>query len=594
MNYNQLKTDVAAVIRTNGNEEITGEVLQYILLQMIGVLGNQFQFAGVGTAETEVGTPDENKAWLVGSGHYSNFGTAFDVAENELGVVLYNGAFVVRKVTIGRPVDSQITPNGTNPVAGGAIAAEFAQLRAAGYLFVGLAVPATEPPAERPEKIFYIAAEGGTYANFGATVVPMGLSILKWNGSAWVLEIIWRVDDAPTELSNNLVLSGGVMAHLQDKVDKVPDMGLSQNSYSNHDKAKLDALPTAQEIASMLDLKQNVLTFDNQPTQGSLNPVTSNGINEAIKDFITKAVDDLVNYYTKGETYTRAQVDQMIAAIKQFNILAVPVLPEASAETVGTLYLVPSQEPGTQNVKDEYITLSKSEGGVVTYYWECIGRTEVDLSNYPTFDQMNAAIAAALAAYYTSAQVDTLIATLTGNLADIEVVVDKDTILTDTAVTINIVGRSQMTAESLVLSRGGVTIASGTGKAVTGQENVDAPVSGTLTYLLTAVIGGVTRTKEVVVEVMDAVYYGAGTQATDITTKATARRSAGGRYSIVASQDDYFFILVPQGMTIQGMKMSGLDIPVETPTGVIIDGLTYLCYQSSNQYDAGSYTIEVY
>ena len=594
MNYNQLKTDVAAVIRTNGNEEITGEVLQYILLQMIGVLGNQFQFAGVGTAETEVGTPDENKAWLVGSGHYSNFGTAFDVAENELGVVLYNGAFVVRKVTIGRPVDSQITPNGTNPVAGGAIAAEFAQLRAAGYLFVGLALPATEPPAERPEKIFYIAAEGGTYANFGATVVPMGLSILKWNGSAWVLEIIWRVDSVPTELSNNLVLSGGVMAHLQDKVDKIEGMGLSQNSYSNHDKAKLDALPTAQEIANALDLKQDVLTWDNTPTEGSTNPTTSGGIYEAIKNFITKAVDDLVNYYTKGETYTRAQVDQMIAAIKQFNILAVPVLPEASAETVGTLYLVPSQEPGTQNVKDEYITLSKSEGGVVTYYWECIGRTEVDLSNYPTFDQMNAAIAAALAAYYTSAQIDTLIATLTGNLADIEVVVDKDTILTDTAVTINIVGRSQMTAESLVISRGGVTIASGTGKAVTGQENVDAPVSGTLTYLLTAVIGGVTRTKEVVVEVMDAVYYGAGTQATDITTKATARRSAEGRYSIVAAQDDYFFILVPQGMTIQGMKMSGLDIPVETPTGVIIDGLTYLCYQSSNQYDAGSYTIEVY
>lgn len=594
MDYNQLKTDVAAVIRTNGNEEITGEVLQYILLQMITSLGNQFQFAGVGTSETEVGQPDENKAWIVGKGNYSNFGTTFTVAENEIGVVCYNGTFRVQKVAIGRPVDSEITPDGVNPVEGGAIAAEFAQLRAAGYLFVGLATTATEPPAELPEKVFYIASQGGTYTNFNAIVVPMGISILKWNGSAWVLEVLWRVDDAPTELSPNLILSGGVMAHLQNKVDKIDGMGLSQNSFSNHDKLKLDELPTAQEIASALDLKQDVLHFDNQPMEGSLNPVTSNGIHQSIKDFITRAVNDLLNYYTKAETYTQQQVNDLIAAVKQFNILAVPVLPEPSAETVGTLYLVPSENPGTGNVKDEWITLSITEGGHTTYYWECIGRTEIDLSNYPTFDEMNAAIAAALTDYYTQAQVDTLLATAIGNLADVDLSTDKDTILTNTATSISIAGKAQMSATSLVISRGGVTIASGTGKAVTGTENVNIGAAGTLTYLLTAVIGGVERTKEAQVVVVDPVYYGAGTSSLDITTKASARRSPAGRYNITAAQDDYIMVLVPQGMTITGMRMSGIDIPLETTTGVIVDGLSYLCYQSSNQYDAGSYVIEVY
>lgn len=151
-----------------------------------------------------------------------------------------------------------------------------------------------------------------------------------------------------------------------------------------------------------------------------------------------------------------------------------------------------------------------------------------------------------------------------------------------------------MSATSLVISRGGVTIASGTGKAVTGTENVNIGVSGTLTYLLTAVIGGVERMKEAQVVVVDPVYYGAGTSSLDITTKASARRSPAGRYNITAAQDDYIMVLVPQGMTITGMRMSGIDIPLETPTGVIVDGLSYLCYQSSNQYDAGSYVIEVY
>ena len=60
MNYEQLKTAIAEVIRTNGNEEITGEVLQYVLIEMVSSLGKDYQFAGIGTASTEVGEPDEN------------------------------------------------------------------------------------------------------------------------------------------------------------------------------------------------------------------------------------------------------------------------------------------------------------------------------------------------------------------------------------------------------------------------------------------------------------------------------------------------------------------------------------------------------
>ena len=592
--YNQLKFDIAQVIRTNGNEEITGEVMQYILLEMVSALGKNYQFAGVATTETEAGAPDENKAWLIGAGTYHNFGDEFTVADNELGVVMWNGEFIIRKIQTSRAVVDHLEHGSTNPVEGGVIADQFDQLRAAGYLFAGLATPATEPPAERPEKIFYLAAQGAAYPNFSGIVVPQGISILKWNGSAWTLETLWRVDDTPTDDSANLVKSGGVKTQLDGKVDKIEGKGLSEADYTNSEKQKLSDLPTATQLVALLALKQDNLTFDNTPTDGSTNPVTSDGIFEAIKNFITRAVDDLVNYYTKTQVYTKSEVEALIAAIKQFKILAVPVLPTASADTIGTLYLVPSDRPGEQNIKDEYITLSISEGGTTTYYWEKIGTTEVDLSNYTTFDDVNAAIATALANYYTKTQIDNMVAAVEGRLADVDITADKAVILTDEAVSVSVVAATDITAQSLTISRDGIVKATGSGRALTTSEIVLESTAGSIAYLLTAIIGGVTRTKEVSIDVVDAVYYGAGTSASDIVTKATARKSPAGRYSITAAAGNNLFILCPQGMSLQGMRMNGVEVPLETPTGVLVGEKQYLCYQSSNVYDAGSYVVEVY
>lgn len=593
MNYEQLKTAIAEVIRTNGNEEITGEVLQYILIEMVSALGRDYQFAGVATPSTEVGEPDENKAWILRAGSYENFGTPFTVAENQFGVVMFNGSFDVRLVTVGRPVDDSITEGGVNPVEGGAIAAEFAQMRAAGYLFAGLATTATEPPAERPEKIFYLASQGGIYAGFGVTV-PQGISVIKWNGNTWSVDTLWRVDDEPTDDSQNLVKSGGVVTALGTKVDKVEGKGLSEQDYTTSEKQKLADLPTALQITEMLALKQDVLVWDNVPTEDSTNAISSGAVYEAIKDFITKAVNDLVNYYTKQQTYSKTEVDNLIAAIKQFRIMSVQELPTASADTVGILYLIPSAEPGTQNIKDEYITLTRTEDGVTTYYWEQIGSTEIDLSNYPTIDQMNTAIATALEDYLTGTEVGALIATAIAGVADLSIEVNPAIILTNQAVAINLTARSQVAADSLMLTRGGSQVAIGSGTMLTAIDNVNIQTAGVLTYLLTAVIAGVTRTKEVTLDVVDAVYYGAGTSAAAITTKATARRTPAGRYNITATAGDNLFVLVPYGMTVNGLRMSGIDVPMEVGTVIVVDDKTYHCYQSSNVYDAGSYTIEVY
>lgn len=60
--------------------------------------------------------------------------------------------------------------------------------------------------------------------------------------------------------------------------------------------------------------------------------------------------------------------------------VTVAELPTASADTMGAIYLVPSSNPQTQNVKDEYVTLRSGTEGSYTYAWELIGSTAVDVS----------------------------------------------------------------------------------------------------------------------------------------------------------------------------------------------------------------------
>ena len=74
-NYEQLKQAVADVIKTNGNQEITGAILQNALLTIISTVGDGAIFAGIATPTTNPGTPDQNIFYLAAQpGIYSNFG----------------------------------------------------------------------------------------------------------------------------------------------------------------------------------------------------------------------------------------------------------------------------------------------------------------------------------------------------------------------------------------------------------------------------------------------------------------------------------------------------------------------------------------
>ena len=87
--------------------------------------------------------------------------------------------------------------------------------------------------------------------------------------------------------------------------------------------------------------------------------------------FITKAVNDLTNYYLKSETYTKEEVQSLISAINSVTLQKVESLPEMRESNV--IYLVPKSGSGN-DIYDEYIFIDGKP--------EHIGSTQVDLSNY--------------------------------------------------------------------------------------------------------------------------------------------------------------------------------------------------------------------
>lgn len=111
---------------------------------------------------------------------------------------------------------------------------------------------------------------------------------------------------------------------------------------------------------------------------------------------IDKTVNDLINYYLKSDTYTKTEVNALIAAIRQFTYVLAPSLPEASASTLFKIYLIPSERAKTDNVKDEFITIDNGEGAADRYTWEQIGSTAVDLSGYYTKAEVDAMFARAI------------------------------------------------------------------------------------------------------------------------------------------------------------------------------------------------------
>lgn len=86
--WTTLKAAIADVIKTNGNQEITGAVLQNTLNSIVSAVGENATFAGIATPVTNPGTPDGPVFYITAqTGIYSNFEGI--TVENEVAILLW-------------------------------------------------------------------------------------------------------------------------------------------------------------------------------------------------------------------------------------------------------------------------------------------------------------------------------------------------------------------------------------------------------------------------------------------------------------------------------------------------------------------------
>lgn len=129
-----------------------------------------------------------------------------------------------------------------------------------------------------------------------------------------------------------------------------------------------------------------------------------------VSAFITRLVDDLVNYYTKSETYTKTEIDNMVSAIPKFAIQVVNSLPTQNISPT-TVYLLTSQTQENGNLYTEYLYVGNS--------WELLGSQTVDLSGYYTAAEVDALLNGLSVSghthddrYYTESEIDSKIQTI--------------------------------------------------------------------------------------------------------------------------------------------------------------------------------------
>ena len=111
--------------------------------------------------------------------------------------------------------------------------------------------------------------------------------------------------------------------------------------------------------------------------------------------FITNLVNNLLNYYTKSETYNKEEIDNILKSFKTgLNVLKVKELPTTDI-SLTTIYLLPTE-------KDTVFTQWMYLGGE----WNSFGDTTLDLSNVYTKEEIDSK----LLGYVTATALETTLA----------------------------------------------------------------------------------------------------------------------------------------------------------------------------------------
>lgn len=122
MAYSNLISDIQSVIKTNGNEEITGQVLQTTLVSMVNSLGGHYQYAGIATPTGSPASTESAVFYLATTaGTYTNYG-GVTLTDGYLGIIKWNGtawSIDTSQIATQIQVDEKPVQGSTNAVSSG-------------------------------------------------------------------------------------------------------------------------------------------------------------------------------------------------------------------------------------------------------------------------------------------------------------------------------------------------------------------------------------------------------------------------------------------------------------------------------------------
>lgn len=276
-NYNDLKTRIAAAIHANGVEEITGNVLQSVLIDMVDAIGDEFSLAGVATTTTVPGTPDNKTAYIAtAAGTYTNF---LDSNNNPI-VVPANAlsALLTYDPTAGHWTGTTfgtLAPGiiGTNELADGAVTTpKIADSAVTGNKLSNGAVSNANKLASNVVTTAKIAANAVTTAKIADFSVTMNkLNSNSVSSEKMTPNAVTSRELAPASVSGDKIADGGI-----------PAGKLANNSVAtgNIQDEAVTAAKIAPASVNMSHINSGAL--DDVPTNGSDKLVKSGGVYSAL------------------------------------------------------------------------------------------------------------------------------------------------------------------------------------------------------------------------------------------------------------------------------------------------------------------------
>lgn len=195
------------------------------------------------------------------------------------------------------------------------------------------------------------------------------------------------------KLNEGLERQAEALKDLDEVINKIDEGVNYAKEQGNYAKAQGDyAKDTADSMANTITEIKNSI------------PKNVSDLNND-KGFIDNLVDDLVNYYTKNETFTKEEINNLVSQIPKFKIEVVQTLPTENI-SLSSIYLVPSSSD-EEDIYKEYIYTNNR--------WELLGIQKVDLSDYYKKNEVDNLLLSkvdktTLGDYYTSEKIDTLLA----------------------------------------------------------------------------------------------------------------------------------------------------------------------------------------